>query len=214
MVGSLLAVRDPDAETLLAEQQKLDPSGEGLKYAYVVDAGRPEAATKQKYFDEYLHQTARPEDWIEGSLGWFNHWKQEEFTLPYLKQALDALPQVKRERKIFFVLAWLNSFIGDSIPSSPAPVHDFLASACWIKTWNARCWKFLMIWTGRSKSARNTSKVQRSQHLKLIPEMAHYGSAPKKHLKNQPVLGHKSCIIGKVWLSTPSSFHFIMSRRA
>ena len=26
--------------------------------------------------------------------------------------ALEALPQVKRERKIFFVLAWLNAFIG------------------------------------------------------------------------------------------------------
>jgi aminopeptidase N len=33
-------------------------------------------------------------------------------TLPYLEPALAALPQIKRGRKIFFVLAWLNAFIG------------------------------------------------------------------------------------------------------
>ncbi|HWZ45264.1 MAG TPA: M1 family aminopeptidase [Candidatus Saccharimonadales bacterium] len=129
MVGALLAVRDPDAETLLAEQRKLDPSGEGLRYAYEVEAGRPDAATKKKYFDEYLHEAARPEDWIEGSLGWFNDWNQQELTLPYLKPALDALPQVKRERKIFFVLAWLNAFIGgQGSVEAQRQVHDFLAS--------------------------------------------------------------------------------------
>ena len=129
MVGSLLAVGDPDAESLLAEQQKLDPSGEGLKYAYVVGAGRPDAATKRRYFDEYLHEATRPEDWIEGSLGWFNYWNQEELTLPWLKPALDALPQVKRERKIFFILGWLNAFIGGQHSiEAQRQVHDFLAS--------------------------------------------------------------------------------------
>jgi aminopeptidase N len=33
-------------------------------------------------------------------------------TMPFLKPALAAIPQVKRERKIFFLLAWLNAFIG------------------------------------------------------------------------------------------------------
>lgn len=127
MVGSLLAVGDPEADALLAAQQKLDPSGEGQKYAYVIGAGRPDAATKQKYFDEYLHDAARPEDWIEGSLGAFNHWNQEALTLPYLKPALDALPQVKHDRKIFFVLGWLNSFIGGQHSvEAQRQVHEFL----------------------------------------------------------------------------------------
>ncbi|KAF0248647.1 MAG: aminopeptidase N [bacterium] len=32
--------------------------------------------------------------------------------MPYLKQALKALPQLKRQRKIFFINEWLSAFIG------------------------------------------------------------------------------------------------------
>ncbi len=52
------------------------------------------------------------EDWIEQSLAAFNTWNQAALTLPYLEPALSALPQIKRDRKIFFVLARLNAFIG------------------------------------------------------------------------------------------------------
>jgi aminopeptidase N len=49
--------------------------------------------------------------------------------LPYLKPALAALPQVKRERKIFFVLAWLNAFIGgQQSRESLTDVRSFLTS--------------------------------------------------------------------------------------
>ena len=34
------------------------------------------------------------------------------YGVPYLEPALASLPQIKRDRKIFFVLAWLNAFIG------------------------------------------------------------------------------------------------------
>jgi aminopeptidase N len=126
---SLVAFNDPEAESLLAAEKQRDSTGDGLKYAYIAAAARPDSQTKAKYFDEYLHDASRPEDWIEGSLGAFNHWSQEGLTLPYLKPALEALPQMKRERKIFFVLAWLNSFIGgQSSVEAQRQVHDFLAS--------------------------------------------------------------------------------------
>jgi aminopeptidase N len=112
MVTSLIALNDPEADALLAAEQKRDSSGDGQKYAYVAEAARPDGASKQKYFEDYLRNPSRPEDWIEQSLGAFNHWNQSELTLPYLKPALDGLPQIKRERKIFFVLGWLNAFIG------------------------------------------------------------------------------------------------------
>ena len=77
-----------------------------------------------------MHNPARPEDWIEQSLGAFNYWNQSELTYPYLKQALDALPQMKRERKIFFVLGWLGSFIGgQQSAAAQKEVHDFLQNA-------------------------------------------------------------------------------------
>ena len=130
IVESLIAQNDPDAEAILAAEEKRDPSGDGKKYAYMAAAARPEAGTKKQYFEEYLHNTARPEDWIEISLGSFNWWNQSDLTLPYLGPALDALPQVKRERKIFFMLAWLNSFIGgQQSEAAQKQVHEFLNTA-------------------------------------------------------------------------------------
>lgn len=129
MVTALMALGDPEADAYLAAEQKRDGSGDGLKYAYVAQAARPDAATKKKYFDEYLHDASRPEDWIEQSLGAFNYWNQSELTLPYLRPALEALPQMKRERKIFFVLGWLNAFMGGQRSEAAlAEVREFLQS--------------------------------------------------------------------------------------
>jgi len=130
IVTALIALHDPEAEALLATEQKRDNSGDGQKYAYMAQAARPESASKQRYFDDYLHDSSRPEDWIEQSLGPFNYWNQSELTLAYLKPALEALPQIKRERKIFFALGWLNAFIGgQQSAAAQAQVREFLRSA-------------------------------------------------------------------------------------
>jgi len=130
IVEALIAQNDPDAPAVLAAEEKRDPSGDGKKYAYMAAAARPDAETKKHYFDEYLHDASRPEDWIEISLGSFNWWNQSDLTLPYLGPALDALPQVKRERKIFFMLAWLNAFIGGQQSAvAQKQVHDYLNTA-------------------------------------------------------------------------------------
>jgi aminopeptidase N len=130
IVESLVAQKDPESDAVLAAEEKRDPSGDGKKYAYMAAAARPDANIKKQYFAEYLHDTARPEDWIEISLSSFNWWNQSELTLSYLGPALDALPQVKRERKIFFMLAWLNAFIGgQQSAAAQQQVHDFLNSA-------------------------------------------------------------------------------------
>jgi len=130
LVTSLIALSDADAEKILSSEKERDHTGDGLKYAYVAQAARPESATKKKYFDDYLHNTSRPEDWVEQSLGAFNYWNQAELTAPYLKPALDALPLVKRERKIFFVLAWLGAFIGgQQSPAADTEVHEWLRAS-------------------------------------------------------------------------------------
>ncbi|MBV9073682.1 MAG: ERAP1-like C-terminal domain-containing protein, partial [Acidobacteria bacterium] len=130
IVDALIAHGDPDAEKVFAAERERDHSGDGLKYAYVAEAATPNPETKKRYFDDYLHNAARPEDWVEQSLGAFNYWNESELTEPYLKPALDALPQVKRERKIFFVLAWLGAFIGgQQSAASDALVHSWLNSA-------------------------------------------------------------------------------------
>ena len=130
MVTGLVALHDPDADALLAAEAVRDASGDGRKYAYMAAAARPEAATKKQYFDGYVDDASRPEDWIEQSLSSFNYWNQPELTLPYLRPALQALPQVKHDRKIFFVLGWLNAFIGGQTSAeAERQVKEFLNAA-------------------------------------------------------------------------------------
>lgn len=130
MVTALIALNDPDAQTIFAAERKRDPSGDGQKYAYVAEAATPTAQAKTKYFNEFLHDPARPEDWIELSLRPFNYWNQSSLTQPYLKPALDALPQIKSERKIFFLVDWLNAFIdGQQSAAADAEVHKYLRTA-------------------------------------------------------------------------------------
>ncbi len=130
MVTTLLAHKDPDAGAVYEAEKQQDQTGDGQKYAYVAGAARADAATKNWYFKDYLHNPSRQEDWVEQSLGAFNFWNQSALTAPYLRPALEALPQVKQQRKIFFVLAWLNAFIqGQDSEAADAEVHSWLASA-------------------------------------------------------------------------------------
>lgn len=112
IITALVAQNDSEAVSLLDAERKRDMTDDGRKQAYIAGAASADAETKRRYFDDYLKNNLVAEDWVEGSLGAFNSSNQSRLTLPYLKPALEALPQVKRERKIFFVLAWLNAFIG------------------------------------------------------------------------------------------------------
>ena len=130
LVTALIAYGVPQADAVFAAEQKRDPSGDGLKYAWVAQAARPDPATKQHYFEEYLHNPSRSEDWVQSSLGAFNFWNQSQLTTSYLQPSLEALEQVKRERKIFFLVAWLDAFLdGQQSQQSLNVVQDYLASA-------------------------------------------------------------------------------------
>ena len=130
LVAALLAHADPEAEAIFTAEKQRDVSGDGQKYAYFAEAARPRAAIKERYFNDFLNNPSRPEDWIEQSLYAFNYWNQSEFTAPYLTEALQALPQIKRERKIFFLVDWLNAFIdGQESPMARAAVYGYLQSA-------------------------------------------------------------------------------------
>ena len=124
---ALVAMQDPQADAALSAERQRDRAGDAPKYAYAAEAARPEAKTKQWYFDDYLSNPSRPEDWISESLGEFNYWNQSALTEPYLKLALEALPEIKRDRKIFFLMEWLSAFIeGQQSPAAQAEVHEYL----------------------------------------------------------------------------------------
>jgi len=132
LIGRLIALHDPDAQTIFAAEQQRDKSGDGQKYAWSVQAGAPTAEAKQQYFAQYLlpptDPAAKPEDWLTQSLRPFNSWNQSTLTEPYLRRALDRLPEIKRDRKIFYLGAWLGAFIGgQQSPAALTTVHDWLA---------------------------------------------------------------------------------------
>ena len=134
MVTALIALGDPQANDFFDAERRRDPAGDGPKYAYIAEAARPDPQTKQKYFDDYLRNPSQspsqPEDWIEDSLGAFNYWNQSALTEPYLKPALEALGQIKRDRKIFFLVDWLDAFLdGQRTPEAQAQVREYLRTA-------------------------------------------------------------------------------------
>jgi aminopeptidase N len=121
LVARLIAMSDPEAQTIFAAEKARDHSGEGQRYAYAAEAGTPSPEVKARYFDEYLHSQTIQEDWITQSLRPFNSWNQTALTEPYLMQALNELPDIKQHRKIFFLGAWLGAFIEgqNTIQNSP-----------------------------------------------------------------------------------------------
>ena len=128
MIAALIRMGDPEALSVLAVEQKQDLSEDGKRSAYAALAGVATAQNKEKYFSEYLKDGAEPEDFVTASLGSFNAWNQKDLTLKYLRPALDALPLVKRQRKIFFVNGWLSSFVATQTSAEAQRiVNDFLA---------------------------------------------------------------------------------------
>jgi aminopeptidase N len=133
LVGHLIAMSDPEANAVYNAEKARDQSGEGLKYAYAAEAGIPSADVKARYFGDYLHSPTIQEDWITQSLRSFNSWNQAALTQQYLPQALDDLEEIKQHRKIFFLGAWLDAFIGgqDTLANS---VHAQAAVEEWLTT--------------------------------------------------------------------------------
>ncbi len=130
LVAAILGSGDADGPAVWSAERRNDPSGEGMKYAYAAEAAAPEAETKERYFGEFLKTDSRPEDWIEQSLRPFNRWNQAELTARYLKPALEALPEIKMWRKIFFVQEWLEAFLGGQTSvEARDTVRKFLSSA-------------------------------------------------------------------------------------
>src|SRR5262249_26170861 len=126
IVAALLAAGDEEAEKRLAGEKMRDKGTDARRDAYVTEAARQDAATKKRYFEGYLRGRAIPEEWGVGSLAAF-HAGDAGLARPFGKEALADLAVLDRERKIFFVLAWLEAFVkGQSSPEVLDEVRSFL----------------------------------------------------------------------------------------
>ena len=130
IVTQLVEQAAPSAESRLAAETRRDSTSEGARRAFVAGAARAEAEMKRRYFERYLRDSTLNEDWATASLGAFNSLGQQALTLPYLRPALDTLPWIQRNRRIFFLGSWLGAFLGGhTSPEALGVVRSFLANS-------------------------------------------------------------------------------------
>jgi len=112
IVTKLLILGDKKAPQLLAELEKTETTDEAKRYGYAARAGIASGENKAKFWNDFVSNKELSESWIESAFVSFNSPRHSELTLPYLEKALTELPNLKRNRKIFFVNGWLGAFIG------------------------------------------------------------------------------------------------------
>ncbi|MDB4884630.1 MAG: hypothetical protein JWN79_68 [Gemmatimonadetes bacterium] len=129
IVTTLLARSAPTAESRFAAEQRRDSSSEGRRRAFVAEAARPDSATKARYWSRYFADRDLNEDWVTASLRAFNDPEQSALTERYLVPALDSLPWIQRNRRIFFLGNWVGAFVeGQRSARALASVDALLAA--------------------------------------------------------------------------------------
>jgi aminopeptidase N len=127
IVTHLASVNAPTARSRMVAEARRDSTSEGKRRAFVAGAAWPDSAVKADYWHRYFADSTLNEDWVTASLGAFNDPDQDALTRRYLVAALDTLPWIQRNRRIFFLGSWLGSFMnGQRSAESLALVEDFL----------------------------------------------------------------------------------------
>ena len=117
-----------EAEKMLSELEKMETSDEAKRYAYAAKAGIAAKENKEKFWNDFVNDKEISESWIEAAFVSFNSIRHSDLTLPYLERSLAELPNLKKNRKIFFVNGWLAAFIGGQRSEQAlAIVNKFLA---------------------------------------------------------------------------------------
>ncbi|HEU4563566.1 MAG TPA: M1 family aminopeptidase [Gemmatimonadaceae bacterium] len=127
IVTALVEHASPTADRRLIAEARRDSTSEGKRRAFVAGAARPDSATKAEYFRRYFADGTLNEEWASASLRAFNAPSQSALTLPYLVPALDSLPWIQRNRRIFFLGSWLGALLdGQRSAEALARVDGFL----------------------------------------------------------------------------------------
>lgn len=128
LVTALAAQAHPEARALIAREAARDTVS-GKRRAFIAGAAFPDAAVKRDYFTRYFADSTLNEEWATASLGAFNDPAQAALTLPYLTPALDSLPWIQRNRRIFYLGNWITAFMrGQQSAEALRAVDAFLAA--------------------------------------------------------------------------------------
>jgi aminopeptidase N len=112
MVTTLVAQGASDRDSLIAAERRRDDTTEGERLAFVAAAAAPDSATKQALFDRWFRDGSLNEEWVQSSLRAFHDVEQQQLTRRYITAALDTLPWIQQNRRIFFLGSWLSATLG------------------------------------------------------------------------------------------------------
>jgi aminopeptidase N len=112
IVTSLVARGFPTGQGRLLAETARDSTTGGRRRAFMAGAGFADPGVKRTYFTRFFADSTLNEDWVTSSLGAFNDPAQSHLALEFLRPALDTLPWVQKNRRIFFLGRWLEAFIG------------------------------------------------------------------------------------------------------
>lgn len=128
IVNRLLVDDDERADSLLMRQVRRDTTPDGRRQAFMAGAARPRASVKAEYFQRYFADATLNEEWAAGSLPGFNAIEHETLTQSFLRPALDSLPYIQKNRRIFYLGSWLGMFLGGQRSAAAAEtVRSWLA---------------------------------------------------------------------------------------
>lgn len=128
IVTKLAVLNDPDAERLLANLEKTETSVDAKRYVYAARAAFPTKENGEEFWRDFVGNKDTSESWIEAAINPFNSPRHANLSPPYLESALKELPNLKRNRKIFFVNGWLGAFLsGQKSQKALDIVNKFLA---------------------------------------------------------------------------------------
>lgn len=124
IVRRLITLATPDASAALAAEIARDHSTEAAHDAFVAGAATADAAAKHALFLRFFDDAALNEAWVADCLAAFNPVTQSALTLPLLRPALDRLEWIRQNRRIFFLPAWIDAFIGGQSSAAALAVVD------------------------------------------------------------------------------------------
>ena len=124
IVVQLASRAAPDADSRLAAESRRDSTTEGRRQAFVALAARPDSLAKHRMFTRWFEDRELNEEWVTSSLRAFHDPEHRTLTLPYLTAALDTLPWIQQNRRIFFLGSWLGATLGGQRDSEALAAVD------------------------------------------------------------------------------------------
>jgi aminopeptidase N len=124
LVTRLVARGAPDADALIAAERAKDNTSEGQRQAFVAAAAKPDSAVKAALFTRWFADASLNEEWVTSSLRAFHEPEQQALTRRYLTPALDTLPWVQQNRRIFFLGSWLGGTLGGQTDAAALTLVD------------------------------------------------------------------------------------------